>query len=129
MKYFKWLSGLFLVGILLAPTADAQINPKQAPNNSWISISGKIKFVSRDSFILDYGKGLITVEMDDADQDSEAYNLETGDQVVVKGKIDADYNEGTSIEASSVYVKNLGAYFYADSADEEEPPVWSDNRH
>ncbi|MCB4797013.1 hypothetical protein LGR51_21190 [Pseudomonas sp. NP21570] len=36
------------------------------------------------------------------------------------GEVDDDTYETTSIEASSIYVENLGTYFYANPSDEEE---------
>ncbi|MGM0425831.1 MAG: hypothetical protein ACQEQ7_01185 [Thermodesulfobacteriota bacterium] len=75
--------------------------------------------VQEDSFTLDYGEGTVLVEMDDWDWYDEEGTVLEGDKVTVYGKIDDDLYEATSIEASSVYVENLGTYFYASSADEE----------
>jgi hypothetical protein len=57
--------------------------------------------------------------MDDWDWYAEGKNLIDGDKVTVYGRIDDDFFETTSIEASSVYVESLGSYFYASAADEE----------
>ena len=57
--------------------------------------------------------------MDDWDWYSEGYKILEGGKVTVYGEIDDDLFETTTIEASSVYVENLGTYFYANSADEE----------
>jgi hypothetical protein len=37
-----------------------------------------------DTFVLDYGDGRITVEMDDGDRDADAYKLISGDRVTVR---------------------------------------------
>ncbi|MDY6797575.1 MAG: hypothetical protein SVX28_02315 [Pseudomonadota bacterium] len=42
-----------------------------------------------------------------------------GDKVTVYGAFDDDTFEDTKIEASSVFVENLGTHFYASAADEE----------
>jgi len=112
---------LLIVALLLLPSfSAAKTNPYTKPDDTWISVGGKIKSVSADRFILDYGDGLITVEMDDGDRDADAYKLLEGDDVTVHGRIDDGLYETTTIEASSVYVHDLGTYFYASSLDEEE---------
>ncbi len=96
-------------------------NPYTKPDKSWITISGKVGAVSPDTFVLDYGKGKVTVEMDDGDRDADAYKLLPGDEVTVSGRIDDDFFETTTIEAYSVYVKNLNTTFFASAVDEEGP--------
>jgi uncharacterized protein YdeI (BOF family) len=108
-----------LLVVLMTSPALAQ-DPLAKPNNTWISVSGTIKAVTADAFLLNYGKGTITVEMDDRDRDSEAYRLLPGDKVTVNGIIDQDFLERKTIEASSVYVENLGTTFYASAVDEED---------
>lgn len=87
-------------------------------NTDWVSLTGKVKSVSDRSFELDYGKGQVTVEVDDFDwRDENA--IATGDDVTVTGMIDQDFYESQTVEASSVFVDELSTYFYASSADEE----------
>lgn len=106
--------GTFLVSPALAKS------PYAKPNNTWISISGTVKNVNPNTFILDYGKGTITVEMDDGDRDADAYKLLVGDKVTVNGMIDDGFFQKRTIEASSVYVEKLGAVFFASAADEND---------
>ena len=115
-----------LVLTLAAGTAFA-VDPYEKADDTWISISGTVDLVRPDTFILDYGDGKITVEMDDGDRDADAYKLMKGDKVTVNGVVDDDFFEKTTIEASSVYVENLGTYFYASAVDEEDTFVtyWS----
>ncbi len=108
------IAGLFLTNSAMAK------NPYTKPNNSWISISGTVNSVNPDSFILNYGDGVIKVEMDDGDRDADAYKLLAGDKVTVNGMIDDDFYETTKIEASNVYVENLGTTFFASAVDEED---------
>ena len=96
------------------------INPYALEDDSWISINGEVTSVTADAFELDYGDGQITVEMDDGDRDADGYKLMMGDEVRVSGMIDDDFYDLTTIEASSVYVKNIDTYFYASAMDEED---------
>jgi len=108
-----------VLGMAVAFSVTAQ-NPYLKPDNTWISISGTVDGVpTPDTFELDYGEWTITVEMDDWDNDGDAYKLVAGDKVTVYGWIDDDMFETRTIEASSVYVENLGTYFYASGVDEE----------
>ncbi|MFO7964029.1 MAG: NirD/YgiW/YdeI family stress tolerance protein [Desulfobacterales bacterium] len=94
-------------------------NPYALPDETWISISGTAVEAGEKSFLLDYGKGMVVVEMDDWDWYKEGHNIVEGDKVTVYGRVDDDLFETTTIEADSVYVEGLGTYFYADSDDEE----------
>ncbi|MEZ4332610.1 MAG: hypothetical protein R3F35_12685 [Myxococcota bacterium] len=113
------LTAALAVGGAAQAGAD-QKNPYKQPDGTWISISGTVKSVQPNNFTLDYGKGMITVQMDDVDRDANAYKLAAGDKVTVNGMIDDDLFETTTIDASSVYVEKLGTYFYASPADEED---------
>jgi len=104
--------------VLLATPTRAQ-DPHAAADDSWISLTGTVAETDRESFRLDYGEGLITVEMDDGDWYGEAAGVLQGDRVTVSGRIDDDFLEQRTIEASSVYVKGLSRYYYASDADEE----------
>lgn len=106
----------------LMPLAQAKPDPYAKPDRSWISLSGEVSTVTPDTFLLDYGEGAVTVEMDDFDNDADAYHLVKGDDVTVYGRVDDDTFETTTIEASSVWVSGLNTYFYASSADEEDLP-------
>lgn len=109
-----------IAALMLASVAAADEDPYEKPDNTWISIDGTVEAVSPDEFTLDYGEGIITVEMDDGDRDADAYKLAKGDFVRVSGLIDDDFYELRTIEASSVYVEDLGTYFYASAVDEED---------
>jgi len=111
------------MGVMLAGPAMAA-DPYAKPDDSWISISGTVASPTADSFQLDYGDGLVMVEMDDWDSYGDAYGLMEGDEVVVYGKVDDDLYEATTIEAGSVYVEDLNTYFYASSDDEEDLTYW-----
>ena len=114
-------SALFIMlGVLPAYSEE---NPFLAKDDSWIRLSGTIVTTDHESFELDFGEGIVTVEMDDWDWYDEAAPLISGDAVTVNGYVDDDLYETTSIEASSVYVEDLNTYFYASGADEEDITV------
>lgn len=107
------------IALSLSTAASAQ-NLEAKPDQTWVSVTGEVASAGDNSFILDYGEGNITVEMDDWEwYAEEGAGLLTGDNVTVYGEIDDDFAENAKIEAASVYVKNLDSYFYASSADEE----------
>lgn len=92
-----------------------------AENNEWLSISGTVEASFDDNFLLNYGSGFISVEMDDYDWYNENVLL-SGDKVSVTGRMDDDVFEVRTIEASSVYVERLNEFFYASAIDEEDGP-------
>lgn len=104
----------------LGTTGAIAANPYAKADESWISISGTIVEAKDNNFLLDYGEGVITVELDDWDIYKEAYPLMDGDRVTVYGRIDDDLFETAKIEAGAVHVKGLNTYLYASSADEED---------
>ncbi len=119
-KTITLMSVVLVVTVVFVATPTLAKTPYTQPNNTWINISGTVKGVAADSFQLDFGAGMITVEMDDGDRDADGYKLLPGDKVTVSGMIDDDFFETTTIEASSVYVQKLGTYFFASAVDEED---------
>lgn len=116
---FTSLGAAALAIATVSTTIAHEVDPYAKANNTWITISGSVESVSADAFMLDYGDGVITVEMDDGDRDADAYKLVKGDKVTVSGKVDDDFFEIATIEASSVFVENLGTTFFASAIDEE----------
>ena len=111
-------AALLIAGFSTNALAD-EANPYAMADNTWITLSGEVESVNRDSFLLDYGDGYVMVEMDDGDRDADAYKLLKGDKVTVSGRVDDDVFETTKIEAGSVYVENVGTTFFSSSVDEE----------
>ena len=120
VRAMRSILGLLTLTAFAALPAGAQEEPYAQPDDSWISISGTVETVSLDHFTLDYGDGVITVEMDDADRDADAAVLAKGDHVTAYGRVDDDFMELATIEASSIYVEELGTTFYASAVDEED---------
>ncbi|MGJ8696511.1 MAG: hypothetical protein ACSHYF_09345 [Verrucomicrobiaceae bacterium] len=109
-----------LVSGILAAQAEENPSPWNKKDGQWITISGKVVEAGANVFKLDYGKGAIVVEMDDYDENLEGFNIVDNDQVVVTGRVDADDDTHRTIEAASVYVKNIKKSFFANPDDEEE---------
>lgn len=112
------------IGCLVATAPAAGLAaeyPRLEPDDSWISLSGTVTSSTANSFMLDYGNGLITVEMDDWDWFAEEGAVLPGDSVTVYGEVDDELFDKTTIDADSVYVEDLGTYFYASPGDDEAP--------
>ncbi len=130
MRYSKTALASAVAAICLSAStfaqddASAQPDPMAQPDDTWISLTGTVTSTTADSFIMDYGDGLITVEMDDWDTFGDAWPLADGDQVTVYGDVDKGLFETTTIEAGSVYVQDLNTFFYASAADEEDFGEW-----
>lgn len=105
--------------MLTAGSVHAEATPMDEPDDGWISLSGEVTETGEDSFRVDYGDGVITVEMDDWDFYDEGDTLLAGDHVTVYGRIDDDLYETRTVEADSVFVEGLDTFFYANDADEE----------
>lgn len=112
-------AGLFAAPVLAA-TDRVNENPYTQPDDTWVSLSGKAIDTSADTFKLDYGDGVITVEMDDWDWYEESREVVENDKVTVYGEIDDTFFDTARIEAASVYVESLGTYFYGPTAADEE---------
>lgn len=65
-------------------------NPYLQPDESWIRIRGTVVDPGPESFTLDYGKGTVTVEMEDWEWYHEGYQMIEGDPATVYGRIDDD---------------------------------------
>lgn len=121
---WKCLSGLVAVSSLAcAPALGQTDSPYAEIEQSWVSISGTVDSVESDQFDLDYGQGLLTVEMDDVDREAATYDLESGDGVIVSGRVDDQFLGTTTLEASSLYIEKLGTTFYASGVEEQRPIV------
>ncbi len=105
-------------GSAIMPSDAAEL--AAASDGQWLSLTGSVVSAAPDSFLLDYGAGNVTVEMDDWDGYQEGRLLKAGDLVTVSGLADQDLFTNKRIEARSVYVRNLNRFFFASSADEEE---------
>ena len=100
---------------------EAATSPRiEGRDGSWITISGRVISPLPNQFALDYGSGVVTVEMDDRSPlYQEAQMLRRGDRVVVTGRIDDNLYRDRTIEARSVFVPKINKRFFASAEDEE----------
>ena len=104
-------------GAAPSPTAAALTN---SSDGSLLTLGGTVVATAPDWFRLRAGGEEVTVEMDDWDWYQEGRALKVGDEVTVTGRVDKGLWEENKIEASSVFVRNLGVSFLANGVDEEE---------
>ncbi|MCU7555469.1 NirD/YgiW/YdeI family stress tolerance protein [Alteromonas sp. ASW11-19] len=88
-------------------------------DNTWLTVSGQIKEVGDDSFVLRSGDDRLTVEFEDGDDDEDAQMFNVGDKVTVSGEVDENLFLDTSLEASSVFVHDWNTTFVAETTDNE----------
>lgn len=115
MKTTSRIRGVIVtLALVFAPVLlpAAEENPYMLPDETWISISGTAVETTAEAFILDYGEGLVTVEMGELDWYQKDFRVIEGDKVTVYGEIDDDFYDTTTIEADSVYDEDLNQYFY-----------------
>jgi len=117
MKLFIYL---FVTCLLAIQSAWSQPQPTAKAVGTMIRISGVVDEMPKpNAFELNYGDGEIVVEFDDWDPEPDAYKLKKGDEVVVTGRLDDDFLHGKTLEAGSVYVKDIEETYYANPRDEE----------
>ena len=96
--------------------SDAQRDP------GWISLNGTVVSAKDDSFILDYGKANIMVDLSKWNLQKGDLPLSDGDKVSVSGYIE---NVGRrSLQARTVYVRDLNTHYYVDPSREIEPLLY-----
>lgn len=88
-------------------------------DRDWITLTGDVTATRAEAFTLDFGEGMITVEMDDWDWYDEANRIRAGEKVTVYGRIDDGWYEARTVEADMVYAHERDTFFHASDADEE----------
>jgi hypothetical protein len=106
-----------LITLPTATTAEQEKSPYLTPEGSWLSLSGTVTRTSAEAFMLDYGNGLVTVEMDQWDWYKDNRSALQGGEVTVYGKVDESTFAGATLKARSIYVEDLGTYFYGSARD------------
>lgn len=116
--FLKKLTVTAIFSCALVSTALAQ-GLAEKIDNSWITISGQAVSAKNKSFVLDYGKSTVTVDVNDWRWFRENFNKVEGRNVTVWGEVSGDLFESGKIKANSVYIEDMGTYFYAGSNEEE----------
>lgn len=99
-----------------ALTAARDQRPPVAGADAQRVIRGTIVSSGVDSFRLDSGDGILTVEMASFEFYRQGRQLRDDDQVVVYGKVGDGLGDQQRIRAGSVYVENLDAHLYANES-------------
>jgi uncharacterized protein YdeI (BOF family) len=119
------LSAMCIIALIAGTTVATAKDPysDKYSNLSQISLTGDVVASDASNIYLDYGDGIITVEVDDYDIFDEANQIQAGEKVTIEGLIDDSAFENRTIEASSVYVHDRNTYYFANPADEEGDTV------
>lgn len=110
---------LVFITVFASGSVLAAEKPAQAAGQA-LTIGGTVESASANSFDLNYGGGMITVEVDGWDNYTEAHQLLEGERVIVLGTVDPEMYGNSLIDARSVYVEGLDTYMYATAADEAD---------
>lgn len=104
---------LFMAALVILPASSlvAQ-DPKKAEENSWISLNGTVTATDDSGFELDYGSGVVRIQMRDWRWYKADRPIQAGDDVQVNGIVEDDQGEKQNIVAESVYAKDLNTYFF-----------------
>lgn len=124
LVYFPFVLAAGLAFATMA--ALAQDRALVAPDDSTISISGKVAAIEEDAFTLDYGAGRIRVDLDDGWEwfPPGTPHLTIGEMVTVNGMIDDDMFNSREIEATSIYRATTRTFLYSDATNARFlPPI------
>lgn len=103
--------GSFQIASAMDLDSQSEIKVKE----TWIGVNGTVTDPKPKKFMLDYGKGKLTVEMDGWKWYTQNYKKMTGDKVTVYGRLNETFIQGKVIDATSVYDKKMGKYFFGRS--------------
>lgn len=112
-----------VIAAAMAPgpgSAAAESGPvATARDGKWVSISGEVVAKLGDTFQIEHGDGLVTVESDDFLGPEGMSRIEVGHRVTVYGEVDADLYEKHTIEAGRIHNETNDTYHFALPTDEE----------
>lgn len=113
-------AGFLTIGVAAMPAVGQETEPTlPLGDGRWVSVSGDVASIMGDGFYLDYGEGVIFIEMYDKFGFVEDTPVDVGSVVTVQGAIDKDLYEERTIEALSVYLQSRHTFYYALASDEE----------
>ncbi|GAB5413709.1 MAG: hypothetical protein Cons2KO_13120 [Congregibacter sp.] len=118
------------IALAISSTAMAgNVDPHEKADDTQITMSGTMTEIDGDEFVLNYGDGTITIELEDWKRDAEDLGFTDGAEVTVFGEIDNDLFTASTIEAEAIYFKPTSSYYYAkEDADQQTfmAFVWSE---
>ncbi|MFP3942526.1 MAG: hypothetical protein ACLFWF_01440 [Alphaproteobacteria bacterium] len=100
------------------PVREAKPEAHEKTGRSWISLSGTVAESEPGGFTLDYGEGLIEVELKGRDLFDQTNRIMPGEKVRIYAAIKDDLYERRRIEADSVYVLDRQSFYFSDAEDE-----------
>ena len=113
-------AGFLTIAAAAVPAVGQQTEPTlPVGDGRWASVSGEVASIMGDGFYLDYGEGVVFVEMNDRFGFVEEIPVDVGSEVTVQGAIDNDLYEERKIEASTVYSQSRNTFYYASAYDDE----------
>lgn len=109
---------IMLAAMGFAFASVAQDRVSDAPDESEISLSGKVAGIEQDSFTLDYGAGRVKVDLEDGLDwfPPGTAGLTIGEPVTVNGVVDDDMFDTREIEATSIYRQSQQTFLYSDAS-------------
>ena len=112
--YFVIIAALFgSFAIASAKGMDDGLTEKV--KETWIGVTGNIANPQATKFTLDYGKGKLTVEMNDWKWYTKNYDKMIGDKITVYGRLGETLFQGKFIDPTSIYDQKMGTYFFGKS--------------
>lgn len=116
------IGGLALSGAAAGQQSGASSRPADQDREgstykSYATLTGTVADAGDDQVKLDYGDGLITVDLEAFDWDQDARPIAQGERVTVFGRIDQALYDEQALRATSLYAYNRSAYYYADQDD------------
>lgn len=86
-----------------------------APDEAKISLTGTVTSTADEEFQLEYGGGVVTVELDRFDWINDpAEILLPGENVMVTGTVDDDWFEGRELVANTLQLNDSFVYYHVD---------------
>lgn len=101
------------------PAAGAEARSKSM--RDWISLTGVVRSVSPQRFLLDHGGGEIVVDLQGGPDGGAQLLLRPGDRVTVDGVLDSGFYSRHRLEADAVYLQRLDRYVFAGPPDSDDP--------
>lgn len=107
------------------PNPNAAASAKRKPSipdegtEGWISVSGRVTSTKNDSFVLDYGRGNVRVDMSEWNWERNKLPVSNGDRISVSG-----FMERNDLQARTIYVQDLNTHYYVDPSRKIDPVIY-----
>lgn len=120
---------LFMAALIVLPASFLMAQDvKKTEENSWISLNGTVVAKDKTGFEIDYGSGLIRVQMNNWQWYNADHPIQLGDNVRVNGLVEDDQGEKPIVEADSIFIKDLNTYIFREGANDIFQPAIDQER-